>query len=319
MDPIDIKDPNAYKILLPDQLSFISYPYEWCFEQWKDAAILTLDILKTALHYGMVLKDATAFNIQFVSGSPVWIDTLSFEKYDETKPWIAYRQFTECFLAPLLLARYRSPDLLKIFSIYANGIPLNLLVKMLPFKSKLDPNVLMHIVLQNSVSGNKKHHQKKNAVFNRQKLFNITENLISFVKSLKLPANRTTWNNYYEETVLNQEYLNSKVNLVKSWTADLSISTILDWGTNTGLFAELVAAQGKTTIAVDADTDCINRLYQSCREKEVTNLTPLCIDLTYPSPAIGWDNLERKSFYPGPNQIYAWCWLSCTIWRLEKI
>ncbi|MFP4048096.1 MAG: hypothetical protein ACLFT4_10120, partial [Bacteroidales bacterium] len=80
-------------ILKPEQISFISYPYEWCFNQLKDAALTTLKIQKTALDYGMSLKDASAYNIQFHKGKPILIDTLSFEKYQEGKPWVAYKQF----------------------------------------------------------------------------------------------------------------------------------------------------------------------------------------------------------------------------------
>ena len=97
---------DVCKILLPEQLKHISYPYEWCFSQLQDAALLTLDIQETSLQYGMSIKDASAYNIQFHKGLPVLIDTLSFEKYEEGKPWVAYQQFCQHFLAPLLLASY---------------------------------------------------------------------------------------------------------------------------------------------------------------------------------------------------------------------
>ena len=50
---------ECYKTLLPEQLPFISYPYEWCYDQLKDAALLTLQILTIAIEHGMILKDAT--------------------------------------------------------------------------------------------------------------------------------------------------------------------------------------------------------------------------------------------------------------------
>ena len=52
-----------YKTLLPEQLHYISYPYEWCFDQLKDAALLVLDILKESIAHGFILKDATPFMI----------------------------------------------------------------------------------------------------------------------------------------------------------------------------------------------------------------------------------------------------------------
>ncbi|MGH9858338.1 MAG: SAM-dependent methyltransferase, partial [Acidobacteriota bacterium] len=70
---------SAYKVLQPQIIPFLSYPYEWCFSQLKDAALITLEIQKAALQKGMILKDASAFNIQFLHGKPVMIDTLSFE------------------------------------------------------------------------------------------------------------------------------------------------------------------------------------------------------------------------------------------------
>ena len=103
IDLKNLNDPEAYKYLQPDPISFISYPYEWSFSQLKDAALATLSIQKASLKYGMSLKDANAYNIQFHKGKPVLIDTLSFEKYEEGRPWSAYQQFCRFFLGPLAL------------------------------------------------------------------------------------------------------------------------------------------------------------------------------------------------------------------------
>lgn len=77
---------SAYKIIQPTYLEFISYPYEWSFSQLKDAALLTLELQSCALEYGMSLKDASAYNIQFYKGRPILIDTLSFERKQEGQP-----------------------------------------------------------------------------------------------------------------------------------------------------------------------------------------------------------------------------------------
>ena len=63
----------AYKIIQPEKIGFISYPYEWSFSQYKDAALLTLAIQKMAMEYGMTLKDSSAYNIQFRAGRPLLI------------------------------------------------------------------------------------------------------------------------------------------------------------------------------------------------------------------------------------------------------
>lgn len=56
-DPL-AKPENAYRVLVPDRVGYVSYPYEWSFSQLQDAALLTLDIQLLALQYGMSLKDA---------------------------------------------------------------------------------------------------------------------------------------------------------------------------------------------------------------------------------------------------------------------
>ena len=285
-----------YKTLLPEQLRFISYPYEWCFSQWKDAALLTLELLQTALDHGMILKDATPFNIQFADGGPLLIDSLSFEKYDETKPWVAYHQFIECFIAPLLLARYQSADLLRMFQLYPDGIPLRLVAGMLPFKSFLNIQVWLHIRLPNMLPAGAGAAQKQAPAFSRKKLKHLISNLFSFVQSLSLPPVKTQWNNYYDETILSDAYLSAKKKIVEAWLRELPASTVLDLGTNTGLFAEVAALTGKYTIAVDADTACIDKLYTRCRKEKINDLTALCSDIVNPAPAIGWQNGERTAF-----------------------
>ena len=73
----------------------------------KDAALWSLKVQQTSLEFGMTLKDSSAYNIQFCNGKPIFIDTLSFEKYREGEPWVAYRQFCQHFLGPLALMSYK--------------------------------------------------------------------------------------------------------------------------------------------------------------------------------------------------------------------
>ena len=82
---------TTYKVIQPNVIPFISYPYEWSFSQLQDAALITLRIQKIAMKHDMVLKDASAYNVQFLSGKPIFIDTLSFEEYNP-QPWVAYKQ-----------------------------------------------------------------------------------------------------------------------------------------------------------------------------------------------------------------------------------
>ena len=128
-------------------MPFISYPYEWSFGQLKDAALATLSIQKRALKAGMSLKDASAYNIQFVRGKATLIDTLSFEIYKEGQPWVAYRQFCQHFLAPLALMALKDVRLNQLLRVYIDGVPLDLASELLPWRTRLNFGLLTHIHL----------------------------------------------------------------------------------------------------------------------------------------------------------------------------
>ncbi len=284
----------ASRILKPKQIPFISYPYEWSFTMWQDAALLHLKIASLALSKGMMIKDATPFNIQFVDGEPVFIDTLSFENYEEGKPWIAYRQFCECFLGPLLLMHHCHPEMGNLFAIYPNGIPLDVLVGLLPKKTKWHLHTFLHIHLQAKLKQGKLKSSKTENKFSQQKLNILLKGLEGFVKKLQLKKQKTTWDDYYSDTILGDDYLNEKTKLVNAFCANIEFETVIDLGANDGHFS-LQFDKSKKLIATDADPNCINELYLKIKKEKVTNILPLLNNLVNPSPAIGWANAERES------------------------
>jgi len=295
----EIQETGAFhfsegRVILPEQILFISYPYEWSFDMWKDAALLTLQITQASLQKGMMLKDATPFNIQFHKGKPVFIDTLSFENYTAGKPWIAYRQFCESFLAPLLLMHYCHPGLHKMFTVYPNGIPMDVLAALLPGKSKWNMNTLLHVHLQAKFAGKQKKKPGSENNFSKQKLEILLKGLESFVQKLSPKKIKTTWDDYYTGTILGDDYLKAKTALVSTFISDLTYKNVIDLGANDGHFSSLFEPD-KTVIATDADPNCINDLYRKTKQDGRENILPLVIDFTSPSPAIGWNNTERES------------------------
>ena len=71
---------DVYKVLKPQKIPFISYPYEWSTSMLLKAGFLTLEIEKIALDHDMTLKDASAYNIQFIGTKAIFIDSLSSMK-----------------------------------------------------------------------------------------------------------------------------------------------------------------------------------------------------------------------------------------------
>jgi hypothetical protein len=286
-----------YTTLRPEPISPISYPYEWCFEQLQDAALLTLSVLKTALQHGMILKDATPYNIQFHKGKPVFIDTLSFDTYDPKQPWIAYRQFCQCFLFPLYLEHYLKTDIQKILSTYIDGIPVDFVAKLLPLKSRLSLGVWLHVYLQHTATTSPRAN-KQTAAFSKKKLLDVISHLHNIITNF--PANKpykTTWSNYYEDTILSKEYLQEKEKIIQEFCRQTQARTVLDLGANDGYFSRIFASHNKQVIATDSDNRCISRLYQEVKQNNLHNIQPLMLDIANPSPAIGFHNQERAAFH----------------------
>ena len=282
-----------YKTLLPQTINFISYPYEWSFAQLKDAALLTLAITKSSIERGMILKDATPYNIQFIEGKPVLIDTLSFTKYDPTKPWIAYRQFCETFLYPLFLEKYNKLIVHQTFSAWPDGIPANETATIFPSRARFNPAAWLHIYLQTMV-GKNKNQNKTDSGFDKGKMLNLLQHLESTIKGLKAPASRkTVWSNYYDETILGKDYLKAKEQLFSEYSADWTGKKVLDLGANDGYFSRILAENAAMVVSADSDDRCIQSLYQARNKK----ILPLILDISNPSPAAGFFNKERKAFH----------------------
>ncbi len=295
--PASFQGPAGYKIIQPEQLPFITYHWEWPFALLQDAALLTLETAKLALDHGMVLKDATPYNIQWHNGDLTFIDTLSFEPYKEGQPWIAYRQFCESFLSPLLLMHYRKHSLHSLQLGWPDGIPLQITRSLLPWKSRFSVLTWMHIHLHSRYAAKPGGQKDKTAVVSLAKFRQLLSSLEMLIRSLKLEDEGTTWGDYYTEAATRNDYLDQKEKIIESWTRELTgINNAVDFGANNGSFSQPLAAKGIFTVAADGDPVAINKLYKKIRAGNLKNLLPLIVDFTNPSPAMGLGNEERASF-----------------------
>ncbi len=295
----DFTGGENFKVIEPLQIPFISYPYEWSFSQLKRAALLTLEIQIKALNHQMTLKDASAFNVQFVGKNPVFIDTTSFEIIEPNKPWVAYGQFCRHFLAPLSLMAYTDLRLSSLSTNFIDGIPLDLCAKLLPTKSKFNLGIFTHIHLHaKSVTKHESTQQKvqpKSISINA--LSAIAAHLKSTIEGLQIKSQKTEWDDYY---ISNNNYTNAAFTAKQHWIekqlAQISdFSLAWDIGANDGYFSKVAAKYAKHVVAMDIDPNAINRLASS--KEAPNNLLPLVIDLTNPTPAIGWATTERNSIY----------------------
>ena len=294
--------PGAYRVLQPETVPFVSYPYEWCFSQLRDAALTTLRIQEIAMSCGMSLRDASAFNVTFRDGTPIFIDTTSFEVLVEGRPWVAYRQFCEHFLAPLALMAYRDPRLGQLLRVQLDGIPLDLATELLPRKATARPSLLMHLRMH---AKSQKRHERDGAKrsdaaparFSAKAFQGLIDSLRNAIAGLPAPSADTTWGSYYEDDAshYSEAAADAKARMVTEAIQAAQPPSVWDLGANTGRFARIASSLGIATLALDLDTAAVETAYLDALARGDRYLLPLVMDLANPSPGIGWANRERMT------------------------
>lgn len=285
-----------YILLEVEKIPFISYPYEWCYEEIKDASILTLKIEQLSLKYGMTLKDASGYNVQFLNGKPIFIDILSFMFYKDGSPWMAYGQFCRHFLCPLVLMRYVDERLNSLLINYIDGIPLDIASNILGKRGGLVS--LEHIKLHNkSIINNNNNLNNKKYNLSKSSILNIIAMLERQINNLKRKKSISEWDNYYDNTNYDAIADKSKHIIINKYLKEIKCKnndTIWDLGSNDGKYSYIASKYVNNVISFDIDYNTVNRNYINIKNNN-KNILPLLLDLTNPSPAIGFASLERKS------------------------
>jgi len=299
VDEPPLEPAGAYRVIRPERIGFISNPYEWCFSQLKDAALLTLKVQRIALKHQMSLKDASAYNVQFVRGRPILIDSLSFERLPKGQPWTAYRQFCQHFLAPLLLMSKVDIRLADLLRVYIDGIPLDLTSRLLPARTYLSPGALIHIHLharaQARYAGQDVHRASKQRQMGVNALVGLVDSLQGIVTRLTWRPAGTAWGDYYAFHNYSKIAMQAKRDAVRSMLEEARPASVWDLGANTGEFSRLASDMDISTLAFDIDPAAVERNYRQVIEDGETHMLPLVMDFTNPSPSIGWAHAERQS------------------------
>ena len=289
---------NAYAVLRPTLIPFVSYPYEWVFAQRKAAALLTLDLQIEALRLGFELKDATAFNVQFIGPKPVHIDTLSFGIYQEGRPWIAYYQFCRHFLSPLALESFVDVRLGKLLATHLDGIPLDLAARLLPRKLRLRPGLAMHLFAQSrSASESLEGQSRPIPKIPKPNLLALIQNLRATVAAIPEPNAASRWQNYYDHTNYDHAAMSAKEAAVRSLLDEVKPKVVWDLGATDGRFSRIAAEAGAYALAFDYDYGAVS----AAVGRADPNVLPLTMDLTNPSASIGWGSQERASLVERAN------------------
>ena len=280
------------------QLPLVTYSYEWSFSMLRDAALVTLRALDAALAKGYVLKDATSFNVVFDGTVPRLVDVHSLEKREEGTLWAGYAQFCRAFLFPLFVTAYRGMDARPLLLSNLGEIPVDVIAPLFRLRDRLKPGVLTNVVIQASLEkrfgGRAEDVGKagKGMKYPVSAVVAQVSKLRGVLEKLPLPSG-DEWTSYTETHTYDDEGVKTKEGFVSDAIVHARPATVLDLGTNTGQYARLARSTGARVVAVDISAASIDALYRKAGKD--ANLSPLVADLTKPTPAIGWRNIERKA------------------------
>ena len=294
--------PRDFALVLEhERVPFVSYPYEWTFEMLRDAAVLQLEILASALEEGLTMKDGYSFNVQWRGSAPQFIDIGSFER-SSGGPWVGYRQFCQTFLYPLMLEAHLGIPFQRYLLGHLDGIEPTEMRRIFAgrrrFKKGVFRNVYLHSVAESHVSesSEKTRADLGQAGFSAELQKAVVRKQLKLVRSLRSKRADSAWKAYRDTCSYSDDDRAAKERFLREVLDGRSTRLAWDLGANDGAYARLVAERGAYVVAVDADDVTVDALYRSVRAERLDNILPLVMNLVDPSPARGWRNEERRAF-----------------------
>jgi len=289
------------------RLPFVGYPHEWSATMLAEAGRLTLDLQCDLLPLGVELKDATAFNVLFQRGRPVFVDWGSFRTAVRQDVWYALGQFQRMFLHPLLLRTVRGWTPSQCFLTHLDGIPLTTVTKELGRARILSsPTLWLDVLLpswfESRSRGRTPEIPDRPAVplpaASAGPGFQIS-NLRRIRRLVDRLERRFVHDGEWEDYAVACHYHpaadEAKRTLVLQFLGIASAASVTDLGCNSGNYSYLAASTGAKVIAADGDEGAIARLHARLK-REPAEINPVVLNLANPSPALGWCNRERTSF-----------------------
>jgi ribosomal protein L11 methylase PrmA len=298
--PPRVAEMNAL-VVEHDRVPFVSYPYEWSFTMLKQAALLHLDLIDQCLPHDLILKDASAFNVQFVGSRPVFIDVLSFERLRPGMPWAGYNQFCKMFLYPLMLVAYKGVPFQSWLRSELEGLDPKTFARLISARDLLRPGVFTHVWLhawlqkRMEASRTGVRSQIQGAGLSKQAITNNVRGLRRLLMRLRPAGGASTWSDYAETHSYSPDARAQKEAFVRHAASRARPRLVWDLGANVGQFSRIAAEEAGFVVAMDADPASVDRLYRDLHPGGEEKILPLVMNLANLSPDQGWEGAERRS------------------------
>jgi hypothetical protein len=294
-DPAEL--PQDTRLLVEHPLvPFVSYPYEWPFILLKRAALEQLELLRECLKRDFILKDASAFNSQFINGRPTFIDLTSIVPYESGMPWTAYAQFCRHFLNPLLLTAYTGVDFQPLLRARLDGIEPDEVARLLPLRAGLRPAIFVHVTMQRllgkwmgQLGSEMEIAREAGKAFSRQSIDRLAAKLHRTIAGLEWRPARNAWLEYERQADYKAAAVQTRQSFVTEAIEFVKPASVWDFGANVGSNTLLAADAGRCVVGFDREHACADFL----QRRAAGAVLSLVMDLTNPSPVQGFAENER--------------------------
>lgn len=284
-------------LLEVERVPFVTAPFEWCDDQFRQAATLTLDVSEAALEEGHELKDASAWNVIFNGCQPVFCDHLSFRRI-RRQQWWAFGQFLRHFLFPLTVSEITGLVGSRVFRMSRDGLQANEARRLLGlrrFRTRLWPLFLM------LSSASLDTQPADTSVASGARLRGFHSHLYRYCR-WSLPgakAGRPPSGEWLGYTANRQHYSeqsqDAKAAAIAEWIGAIQPGWLVDLGANTGEFTFLAASKGARVIAIEQDVACVGELFR--RAGGDPSIFPVLSNLADLCGGCGWQGNEHSGLH----------------------
>lgn len=286
----------------------ITYPWEWPNALLAAAGRLTLDFRLALLNEGLDLKDASAFNVQFTNGSPIFMDIGSIEPWRPNPSWNAGKQFIEHFINPLAVGYSGGVSSADAWTMSrGRGVPSSVARDLMPRSLKRRFGLAILQASTRPVAKNAPSEIRYREVAQEDQGLalratrSFTTRLSKTLGKLESDVHDTTWSDYGSREHYSESDLQRKKDFSQSFLARLELKDddlVLDVGGNDGMTALSAVSVGPFRFVVlDVDAGALDHLANRIKvEGGRFPVTPLVGDITDLTPASGLLDREFAAF-----------------------
>jgi len=285
----DDRSDGGTLVLEHDGLAPVTYAPEWTPSALRDAALLTLRVLKRLAESGMTLQDATPWNVVFDGPSPIFVDFTSIVEESPAYIWPAEPQFHALFRRPLVMCAQRRGAMAR--ALLCNPIagvdhptfwnsaslgyrfthPIEWLVAQIADRIQKDEGSRRKLIEAN---------QRRSNTVPRAVKLRFIEAKLSELEALEFESLNDDWLGYRDGLPVHA-VPHRKLALIEQLLNDLHPASIVDLGANTGTYSFIAARAGAKVTAVDSSEACTERIFRTSKELGLDVSTVLC-DLSAP-------------------------------------